>query len=362
MRSYQEAGPLGEPTPPSPFAQREPGGHGLQHGGQLSAAAAHYGIAEHRWLDLSTGINPQGWPVPEVPARVWQRLPENDGRLEQAASDYYASAGTPAQILAVSGSQAAIQLLPELRPPGRVGFLSPGYGEHPHAWQRHGHDVQRLNASDLDAAVEHLDVVLLCRPNNPDGTVIPREQLLHWHNTLVRRGGWLVVDEAFADADPDNSIADLAGSPGLIILRSLGKFFGLAGLRLGFVLAESALLAALSEQLGPWSVSHPARWLGEAALRDHPWQQRTRQQLQAAQHRLDALLAAADLPVAGGSALFRWLPMAQAADTQQRLAEQAVLVRRFEQPQALRIGLPGAEPEWQQLQAALQGLGSQRSI
>lgn len=349
-----------ESKPPSPFAQRTPASHGLPHGGQLSAAAAHYGIPEHHWLDLSTGVNPLGWPVPEVPARVWQRLPERDGRLEQAACEYYSRAGNAAQVLAVSGSQAAIQLLPELRPPGRVGFLSPGYAEHPHAWQRHGHQVQRLNASDLDAAVEQLDVVLLCRPNNPDGAIIPREQLLHWRETLLRRGGWLVVDEAFADAEAGCSIADLAGSPGLVILRSLGKFFGLAGLRLGFVLAETSLLAALAERLGPWSVSHPARWLGEAALRDHQWQQRTRWQLRQAQQRLDGLLADAGLPVYGGSALFRWLPLPQAADLQQQLAEQAILVRRFEQPHALRLGLPGVESEWQQLQTALHAVSESR--
>ena len=342
----------------TPFAQRPPDSQGLQHGGQLAAAAAHYGIPEQQWLDLSTGINPLGWPVPKIPARVWQRLPENDTRLEHAAHEYYRSGGDVTQILAVSGSQAAIQLLPALRPPCRVGFLSPGYGEHPHAWQRHGHQLQRLAASEIDAAVEQLDVVLLCRPNNPDGTVIPRTRLLHWQAALVRRGGWLVVDEAFADADANRcaSITDQAGSPGLIILRSLGKFFGLAGLRLGFVLAERSLLAALAERLGPWSVSHPARWLGAAALRDQRWQQQARQHLQQARQRLDGLLANADLRPRGGSALFRWLPLTQATNLQQRLAEQAVLLRRFEQPDALRIGLPGAEPEWQHLQSALQTL------
>jgi cobalamin biosynthetic protein CobC len=182
----------------------------LQHGGQLAAAAAHYGIPEAQWLDLSTGINPLGWPVPELPARVWQRLPENDRRLEQAAREYYQ---TDADILAVSGSQAAIQLLPALRPPGRVGFLSPGYAEHPHAWQRQGHRVEQLNAKQLDAAVDRLDVVILCRPNNPDGTVIPREMLLGWQAKLIKRGGWLVIDEAFADAEPGDTITDLAGSP-----------------------------------------------------------------------------------------------------------------------------------------------------
>jgi cobalamin biosynthetic protein CobC len=335
------------------FSQRVSGSPGLQHGGQLSAAAQHYGIAEADWLDLSTGINPLGWPVTDIPARVWQRLPENDQRLEQAASDYYRSGTASDEILAVSGSQAAIQLLPELRPASRVGFLSPGYAEHPHAWQRHGHQLQQLTAAQLDAAIEQLDVVLLCRPNNPDGTVIPRAQLLRWQASLLRRGGWLIVDEAFADADPDDSIADLAGSPGLIILRSLGKFFGLAGLRLGFVLAEPTLLMRLAERLGPWSVSHPARWLGERALADRQWQTQARQQLQQARQRLDQLLAQSDLQPAGGSALFRWLPLPDAAELQQRLAEQAILVRRFDQPTALRFGLPGAEAEWQQLERAL---------
>ena len=343
------------------FDQRAPNDAGLEHGGRLAAAAQHYGIPASQWLDLSTGINPRSWPVPSIPTRVWQRLPEDDDQLEMAARSYYGAE----QLLAVAGSQAAIQLLPRLRPASRVGFLSPGYGEHPQAWQQQGHQVQRLNQQQLQQSIDQLDVIIVCRPNNPDGTVIPRQQLLRWHQTLAQRGGWLVVDEAFADTSPDDSVADLSGKPGCIVLRSLGKFFGLAGLRLGFVLAEPDLLQALAAHLGPWTVSHPARWIGQHALQDQTWQQHTRQRLRADRDRLDALLSEFGLAPAGGTELFRWLPLADSRHIQRQLALQGVLLRRFDQGAikpltgtgALRIGLPGAASEWTHLRSALQASG-----
>jgi len=328
----------------------------LEHGGGLRAAAARYGIALGDWLDLSTGINPQGWPVPLLPPMVWQRLPETDDGLETAAATYY---GTP-QLLPVAGSQAAIQALPWLREPGRVGVLQPSYAEHAHAWRRAGHQLEWLPPDQLDTAADRLDALVLVNPNNPTGQGFDPAMLLNWRARLAKRGGWLVVDEAFMDASPDQGLTAQAGLPGLIVLRSLGKFFGLAGARVGFALAEAALRERLREALGPWPVSGPARWVATQALTDHAWQAQTRIRLAQAGKRLADLLQRQGLSVAGGTGLFQWAPLPEADFWQDALARRGILVRRFTNPPGLRFGLPGTEPAWRRLELALAGMRAER--
>lgn len=321
----------------------------LEHGGGIIAAARRYGIPERDWLDLSTGLNPHGWPVPALPADAWQRLPETNDGLEQAAARYYGSAW----LLPVAGSQAAIQTLPLLRAPGTVGLLNPSYAEHAYAWERRGHQVQRFAPSELDAAVNTLDVLLLCNPNNPTGQMFTPEQLESWRQRLAMRGGWLVVDEAFMDCTPQFSILNKVGAPGLIVLRSVGKFFGLAGVRAGFVFAWRELLDALQEELGPWAVSGPARAAVKLALQDMAWQQQTRVRLAADGERLASLLSQYGLPPHGGCVLFQWLagPHTFAAHT--FLAERGILTRYFAEPESIRFGLPTSEADWQRLETAL---------
>jgi cobalamin biosynthetic protein CobC len=303
---------------------------------------------EH-WLDLSTGINPHSWPVPPIPAAVWRRLPEVNDGLEQAAATYYETHA----VLAVAGSQAAIQGLPMLREPSRVGILHPGYAEHAHAWRRHGHRVVLLQQDTIAAAVDRLDVVVVIHPNNPTGAVFELDVLLEWRDKLAQRGGWLIVDEAFMDTTPQHSLAFAAESPGLVILRSLGKFFGLAGVRVGFVLAASTLRQRLQEHLGPWTVNGPGRWIATQALLDQTWQQTMGKTLQRDSIRLAALLDSHRLPVAGGTALFQWVQHDDAAYWHDALARQGILVRQFSDPPSLRFGLPDTEAAWQRLQQAL---------
>ena len=328
----------------------------LEHGGALRAAANRYGIPLDDWLDLSTGINPQGWPVPAVPATVWRRLPEDEDGLERAAAAYY---GTES-LLPTAGTQAAIQALPLIRNPGRVGVLHPSYAEHAHAWRRAGHGVEPLTVEHLDAAVTGLDVLALVQPNNPTGIRFSRESLLNWRARLAERDGWLVVDEAFVDATPMDSLVGLVGLPGLVVLRSLGKFFGLAGARVGFVLAEPTVRERLREPLGPWAVSGPGRWVATRALADRAWQDRTRAELDRAGTRLADLLRRQRLPVAGGTALFQWVPLLEADFWRDALARRGILVRRFADPPGLRFGLPGAESAWRRLELALAGVRAER--
>lgn len=322
----------------------------LEHGGRLRQAAEHYGIELERWLDLSTGIAPYPWPLPELPAAIWNRLPEEQDGLEQAARDYYVAPS----LLPVAGSQAAIQLLPRLWREARVGIVTPAYSEHALAWRRAGHRVDELSEGSVERALERFDVLVVINPGNPTGRLVEPERLLDWHRRLAERGGCLVVDEAFMDCTPQNSLAAHSHLSGLVVLRSLGKFFGLAGLRLGFVLAEPALLAWLAEWLGPWSINGPARAVARAALSDVARQTLQRQRLTGDGLRLAILLSQYDLPPAGGTPLFQLVLPENPRQLHDFLARRGILVRLIQAPSGLRFGLPGDESGWLRLQHALQ--------
>lgn len=309
----------------------------LEHGGRLGAAARRFGIPRTEWLDLSTGIAPWPYPLPPVPAEIWQRLPEegSDGDgLEDAACSYYGAE----HLLVLPGSQAAIQMLPRFFPRGRVAMPAPLYAEHPAAWQAAGHVLVGWD--------EAADYAVACNPNNPTGQYYGRDELLN----RAARVRWLVVDEAFLDTTPEASLIG-CGAKNVIVLRSLGKFFGLAGARVGFACAAPELLERLAEALGPWAVSHPARWAARRALADRDWQATQRARLVGASQRLAGLLAC--LGASTGSALFQYVVTPRAAALFEALARRGILVRLFDNPAALRFGLPTAEANWQRLAAAL---------
>ncbi len=324
-----------------------------QHGGRLNAAAARYGIPREQWLDLSTGINPNGWPVPPLPAEVFSRLPEDDDGLQQAAVGYYGSA----DLLLLPGSQAAIQALPELRfaqsGASRTGVLHPAYAEHAFRWQQAGHRVLALTVEQIETRLNELDVLVLVNPCNPSGVTFSLQCLCRWHAELASRGGWLLVDEAFIDATPECSVIRDPMPEGLIVLRSLGKFFGLAGIRVGALCAQPAVLEPLSRRIGPWAIGHPARWIARQALSDTGWQQCMRAALAQQQVRLHTLLHKCFAVPVSSTALFATLFIEQANAIEQACAERGILVRRFDQPAALRFGLPGSEAQWQRLEQCL---------
>ncbi len=323
--------------------------HSLHHGGRLRAAATHFAIPLENWLDLSTGINANGWPVRPPPASSWTRLPEEEDELNAVASRYYGADF----LLPVAGSQAAIQALPLLRLPSRVSVLSPGYAEHAYAWKRNHHTVSAVTHDQIAAALPNTDVLIIIHPNNPTGEVFSSTQLLGWHAQLAQRDGWLIVDEAFIDATPELSIASHTMNPGLIVLRSLGKFFGLAGARVGFVCAQPQLLMALNNLLGPWTVNGPARWMAIQALQDESWQEEARQRLLQDSQRLHSLLNQYHLTPNGSSAFFQWVCVAEASYVFEKLADQGILIRLFTDPSSLRFGLPATEAGWQRLGRAL---------
>ena len=321
----------------------------LEHGGRLRRAAQQYGIPLADWIDLSTGINAHSYPVAPIDPVCWNRLPEDDDGLEAAAAAYYGND----RLLVLPGSQAAIQSLHALFSPVVVACLSPLYEEHPQAWERCGHKLRRLpNLQRMLAAMT--PNVLLCNPNNPTAQSLPRQALLDAAQQLRKRGGWLIVDEAFGDAEPENCIASVAGSddaPNLIVLRSLGKFFGLAGARVGFVFGAPDKLDRLREVLGPWPVSHPSRFVAKRALEDSAWQTATRKQLADDSQRLAELLA--PLGEVSRTALFCTVKTTQTDQLVEYFARRAILTRHYDATDLLRFGLPANEAQWQGLKAAL---------
>ncbi|MEO8320646.1 MAG: threonine-phosphate decarboxylase CobD [Bradyrhizobium sp.] len=314
------------------------------HGGDIDMAQARFGGMD--WIDLSTGINRAPYPLPSLPPQVWTTLPTAaaTARLLTAAGAAYRS---QAPMLAVAGAQAAIQLIPKLSTPARARILAPTYNEHAAAFRSAGWQVDEVTTL---AAIEGADLAVVVNPNNPDGRSHAPEDLLR----LTARVGRLVVDESFADARPDLSLAAKAGQDRLIVLRSFGKFYGLAGARLGFILGSDADIATLAEMAGPWPVSGPAIAIGEAALSDRGWAEATVARLRAEAARLDVLAQSAGWKCVGGTELFRLYDTPNALAAREKLARSQIWTRMFPcSDRWLRLGLPGRPAEWDRLAAAL---------
>ncbi|KTQ86309.1 cobalamin biosynthesis protein CobC [Aureimonas ureilytica] len=325
----------------------------LHHGGALDAAVARYGGARADWLDLSTGINPVPPPLPEIDPVLWARLPER--ALEERARSAlrrFTGASEGVGIALAPGTQALIALLPHLLPPGPAAVLFPSYEEHGRALAQAGHAVTRFaDLSDIPAGAR---LVTLVSPNNPDGRRFPPAAVLALADRLAAQGGLLVLDEAFADAEPGASLAADAGRPGLLILRSFGKFFGLAGLRFGAALGEPALTARIEARFGPWAVSGPALSIAAALMKDEAGAAALREGIgQRAEWTRQALTAAGLAPV-GGTALFSLLSVPDATKLFEGLARRHILTRPFTyRHDWLRLGTVRDEREAERLTRAL---------
>ncbi|HWK46506.1 MAG TPA: threonine-phosphate decarboxylase CobD [Stellaceae bacterium] len=313
----------------------------IEHGGDLAAAMATFPVAPTPWIDLSTGINPWPYPVEGIDGAAWARLPGAGDMTALLAAAAIAYGASPNRMVAAPGSQALIQWLPQLwqRASSRIAVLSPSYGEHARSWAAAGHAVAL--PTDLDAVAADIDVLVIGRPNNPDGRIVPLDRLADLADRQARRGGWLILDEAFADATPEASVIGRLESPSVIVLRSFGKFYGLAGARLGIAVAEPNLVARLRRALGPWCVAGPTLVIATRALADTRWSARTRTRLATAAAELDDLLEAAGMRPLGGTPLFRLAEAADAPDRYRQLLAAGILVRRFAAtPTRLRFGLP----------------------
>jgi cobalamin biosynthetic protein CobC len=317
-----------------------------EHGGNLDLAQQRFGGRAEDWIDLSTGINRLPYPVGEIDAHHWQALPSRFqlDALHQAAGRAYR---TSAPIVAMCGAQAAIQLLPQLAPRGRARILAPTYNEYAPVLSAAGWEVEEVRALD---ALAGANLAIVVNPNNPDGRRYAPKDLL----ALLPRVGHLVIDESFVDATPELSLAAEAGRRGLLILRSFGKFYGLAGLRLGFAIGHADDIGKLTAASGPWPVSGAAIAIGCRALCDDDWAKATSARLARDCVRLDDMGKSQGWRLVGSAPLFRLYETPDALAAQEKLARGQIWSRVFAQnPTWLRLGLPGTEAEWSRLAEVL---------
>jgi cobalamin biosynthetic protein CobC len=308
------------------------------HGGGLDAAASAFGGAREDWLDLSTGINPIAYPLGTIPEGAWTALPDRAAmdRFTTAARSFW---GVPdgAEIIAAPGASALIARLPGLLTGQRVRIEGPTYNEHAAAFEAAGWTVAGDGVADASVSVH---------PNNPDGRRMAEAEIGQAANTII--------DESFCDTCPEASLAVHAPTQGVVVLKSFGKFWGLAGLRLGAMIAAPEMCRRMAEALGPWPVSGPALEIGARALEDRAWAETTRQRLARDAARLDAMMAANGGELVGGTTLFRTYAFADAQAMQARLARSRIWVRIFPYSKTwVRSGLPGGEDDWRRLWDAL---------
>ena len=347
--------------------------HQLTHGGGIIEAAKTTGVAPEQWIDLSTGINPNGWPVPSLPESTWQRLPESNDGLEDAVQQYYSFdvKSKLTNFVITAGSQSAIQLLPQLFPKGIIWVPIEGYSEHPYWWDFYQHDVFLYNPDDLEKLFNHkksdplpFDILLVINPNNPTTKTYKKPHLEKLLNIVKAKDKQLIIDEAFLDTQPEHSLLCLSNNKNLVILRSLGKFFGLAGIRCGVLFSHPSLLNTAQKHLGPWQVATPSRWVATQALNDTNWQKNATISLKNASYRLEVLLQKSlqgyfqsnNITSLSRSDYFCSVLFCNSKiqhTTYFQLLKHSILVRKFNNSFRLRFGLPKNENEWNKLTQAL---------
>ncbi|MEW6454491.1 MAG: threonine-phosphate decarboxylase CobD [Pseudomonadota bacterium] len=324
----------------------------LMHGGDLAAARRMFPGAPEPFIDLSTGINPRPYALPALSEDLFKRLPDRAAveRLAAIAADAYGAPGAEC-VVPAPGTQILLPMVAALVPPGRAAIFTPTYNEHKRTAEHAGHQV--IEAATFDQ-LKGADLAIAVNPNNPDGRIVSKNDLLALADDLRSRNGILVVDEAFADVAPNVSVASEVTRGNIVVLRSFGKFFGLAGLRLGFALASPGIAARIDAALGPWAVSGPAIYIGMKALSDKAWIETTRASLINSARQIDELLKNSRLEILGGTSLYRLTRTPNADVLFQNLGRAGILVRRFtDQPQWLRFGVPANDSEMKRLAAAL---------
>ena len=320
----------------------------ITHGGDLTAATKEFGMPVRGWIDLSTGINPVNFPDLKLKDQLFHKLPTSGQttNLLKIASDFY-QVSTSMTIIASPGTQAVLQHMPRLYPKRKVAILSPTYSEYENTWSRFGNQIIRAgNLQELKQG----NIAVVVNPNNPDGRRHQIEDLIE----LAEHVETLILDETFCDHSSEVSIIPKLHSQNIIVLRSIGKFFGLAGLRLGFVISNANITDNIEKMLGPWAVSGPAIEIGTRALSDKPWIEKMDGILSMKSRELDNLLIRQNLKILGKTVLFKLIENNNAQFIYQTLAKSGILVRKFNgQKNWLRIGLPGIKSEWLRLEAIL---------
>jgi cobalamin biosynthetic protein CobC len=329
----------------------------LIHGGRLNAVAELYQIPLEEWIDLSTGISPISYPIPNIPQNIWQQLPQPSDGLIEAAKQYYDTEN----ISVTSGSQAVISRLPSLylkhtkKSPSKIDVWLPevGYKEHERSWQEAAFNIKRYKHLPTAENLTLHAIVVVINPNNPTGELHEQHRLKVLLELVESLSGWLIIDEAFMDVVSANqSLIHLTTNKHLFVLRSVGKFFGLAGIRIGFLSAHPQWLNKLKQLSSPWEVNGPAQFIAELALNDHSWQSKQREQLMVLSIKLEQLLTEVFVEPnnsfiqnieISGCGLFKTLVHPQATELYEKFCRQGLYVRLCDENNALRFGIPDQE-------------------
>lgn len=322
------------------------------HGGGLDVAINKHGGEKSDWLDLSTGINPNPYPVYGVDPMSWNRLPDVNAMsiLLNSARAYY-RIGDGVDICAANGTQAIIDILPRAFDCKRVGIFTPTYNEHAHVWQKLGSEVVELEHGSVLAG--NLNALVIVNPNNPDAKIYETSEVLKFASEMQKTGGIVIVDEAFCDTSPEKSIVPNLPS-NVIVLKSFGKFFGLAGLRLGFAVGAPKLLEKLKKQIGPWAVSGPALQIGSRAFADTNWINYAITALEVLSSKQSKILGSCGFKIEGENPLFIYASHLNAQAIYEQLAECHILTRPFLQyPEKLRFGICANKEQLERFEKAL---------
>ena len=325
-----------------------------ERGGRLDVAREVFPDAAQPWIDLSTAISPWSYSFPALADSEMRRYPDAAAlqRLTKAAKKAY-RAPTVADAVPVPGVNLGLSVLPWLfREPKRVAVLAPEHSGHAVAWEAAGHSVSQIASLDQ---VGKAGILIAVNPSHVNGRIVPHADLAASLSPLKRRDGLLIVDETFADADPGHSLLpEVARLDYTLVLRSLGEFYGAAGIGLGFAITSHPIAERLRAALGAWPVSAQALAFGEAALADTVWAESQSARLREAANALDTALEAAGLRILGGQVLFRLAACTSASELFSHLASQGILTRPFQDRNALRFGLPRDEEELSRIRQALQ--------
>ncbi|ASP48789.1 threonine-phosphate decarboxylase CobD [Cognaticolwellia beringensis] len=325
----------------------------LMHGGQLQQVAEHYKIPMADWLDLSTGIAPTCYSIPNIPLNVWQQLPQQNPTLIAAAKQYYQCS----QLVITNGSQAIIKALPGVYRQKNassedVYLPERGYKEHAHAWKMAGYNLHFYrNALPEITALSAGCVVVIINPNNPTGQYFNVNIIKQYHQQLKQLNGLLVLDEAFVDVMPaEQSYCQQVNDSHCLVLRSFGKFFGLAGIRIGFLVANNAWCKTFEALLGPWQVNGPAQTVAEQALCDTHWQEKQKQTLKqlstAQENKLLQVFPNTLILAIKGCDLFLTVEFRQSDSAKKLyhlLCQQGVYCRLADEQDTLRFGITTAD-------------------
>ncbi|QXE86049.1 threonine-phosphate decarboxylase CobD [Geomonas nitrogeniifigens] len=281
-----------------------------EHGGNVFAVARNLGLAPERIIDFSASINPLGMApgVREALTASLDRLlhypDKGAAELKQALAAYHGV--EPSQIAVANGSTELIHLLPRTFQGKKALVVAPAFAEYALALERAGWQIEYFTLSPADdfaldvaalaqRVADGYDMLFLCNPGNPAGNLQPLREIAGVVDLCRESGTFLVLDEAFIDFCEEESAKHLVvRNPRAVLLRSMTKFFGIPGLRLGYAIAAAETVAEIAAQQDPWSVNTAAQVAGIASLADQDYCRRTRSYVDEERARLAAALA--DVP------------------------------------------------------------------